>query len=125
MGEGTWSVLMKLPAPLWLFPRRWRHRYGAEAYDVFTASGSRFNDWLDLSVVGLQHRLEDSVHMLLTAGLLMIAAASLVTTGYALAELNDGLREVHRHWWSTAPLAALAASLAMLLLLQVRGASEV
>jgi hypothetical protein len=111
---------MKLPPPLWLFPRRWRQRYGCEVRDTFRVSGSRFDDWLDMSVVGLQQRLEDSMQSLLTVGLTTIAGASLVATGYALAELSNGLAEMHRHWWSAAPLVALGSSLALLLLMHGR-----
>jgi hypothetical protein len=42
-------------------------------------------------------------------------AISLVAIGYAAAELSGGISEMHRHWWSAAPLATLAvASIAWL-----------
>jgi hypothetical protein len=115
---------MKLPAPIWLFPRRWRRRYGGEARDVFAASGSRFGDWLDLVAIGARQRLEDSMRTLVVISLLTIAGASLVAAGYALAELEGGVRAMHRHWWSAAPLAAFAASLLLLLLARFAPTSD-
>ena len=106
---------MRLPVPLWAFPRRWRERYADEVRETFGRSSRPLSDWIDLVRIGLLTRLEEHVRSLLTIGLTAAAGVALIVIGYTLAELRDGVWEVHRHWWSTAPVAAFASSCAALL----------
>ena len=106
---------MKRCAPLWAFPRRWRERYGAEVREMFDGSSRPFADWIDLAVMGMRVRLEEEMRSMFAVGLAAAFALSLVAAGYTLAELGEGVREVHRHWWSSAPYVALACSGAVLL----------
>jgi hypothetical protein len=85
---------------------------------MFDGSSRPVADWVDLAVMGVRIRLEDDMRSMVTVGLTAAFALSLVAAGYTLAELGEGVREVHRHWWSTAPYAALAVIGAVLLLLR-------
>jgi hypothetical protein len=75
---------------------------------------------MDLVAAGLRVRLEEHMRSLFTVVLTAAFALSLVAAGYTLAELGQGVREVHRHWWSTAPYVALAMTGAALFWLRRR-----
>ena len=106
---------MRITAPLWAFPRRWRRRYGAEVEELFAQSGLPLSDWVDVVLTGLLIRLEEGMRSFLIVGLTGVAGVSLVAVGYTFAELSEGVREVYRHWWSTVPYVTFAASGAALL----------
>lgn len=109
---------MRLRPPFWLFPRRWRERYATEAEEIFDSTGRRFTDWLNLLLTGLLLQLETQMRYVVSGALTIVVAISLVVVGYAIAELAEGPREVHRHWWSVAPLGVVAVSAGALLLLR-------
>jgi hypothetical protein len=101
---------MRLRPPLWSLPRRIRDRHAIEIAELSEASMHPLRDWLDILRVGLRARLEDCMRSIVTASLALTSVAALLALGYAIAELEHGIREVHRHWWSSAPLAAVALS---------------
>jgi hypothetical protein len=109
---------MRIRAPLWAFPRRWRHRYGAEVSEMFDGSSRPVADWVNLVAVGMRVRWEEHMRSMVTVGLTSALALSLVAVGYTLAELSAGIQEAHRHWWSTAPYVALVSIGAVLLWLR-------
>ena len=101
---------MKLRPPLWALPRRLRQRYAAEIVELFGQSKRQLFDWLDVLRLGLRARLEDIMRSIAARACALTAAVSLVAFGYAIAELTDGVRDIHEHWWSSAPLLTLVAS---------------
>lgn len=101
---------MRLRAPLRSLPRRIRERHALEIIELFDASNRPLTDWLEVVRAGLRLRLEDCMRSVTATALAIIVAASLVAFGYALAELEHGVRDVHRHWWAALPLAALVLS---------------
>jgi hypothetical protein len=107
-----------------LFPRSWRERYGDEIADHLARSAHPVRDRLDLLMalvpvwVDDQHRrLPMSIsraHVRIAAAAL--GAAGIVTTALAASQLQDGVSDLGRHWWSTAaalPLAAAAVLFAL------------
>jgi hypothetical protein len=59
---------------------------------------------------------------LLAASVFAMAAVSLVGVGYSLDQLTNGVRDIHEHWWSTAPVVMLAISVAGRIALRARAA---
>src|SRR5262245_41528451 len=102
---------MKLRPPLWALPRRLRARHATEIIDLLEASGGTVSDWLDVLWLGLSAHVEDNVRSFGFAICVGVAALSLAAIGYTFAELANGIRDIHEHWWSTGPLASFALSI--------------
>jgi hypothetical protein len=107
-----------------LFPRSWRARYGDEIADHLARSTRPARDRLDLLVALGAVWSDESARrlpMLISRAWMRAVAAGLcavgiVTTALATTELQDGLVELPRHWWSAPaplPLAAAAVLLAV------------
>ncbi len=112
---------------LWLYPRRWRRRFGLEVEELLTASSRPVRDRLDLlvalpGVVLAQLRSEDTMTLdALRMGLAVALGASLALTAVALTQLQDGLAELGQHWWSGAPALLVVGSVTGLVLAQRYG----
>lgn len=96
-----------------LYTAEFRARYGEEVAALLAASDHPVRDRIDIFVHAVQERMETTMKS--TTSIVLIAAAilgaaSLVTFGYAVAELAGGIREVPNHWWSTLPLVGIAIS---------------
>jgi hypothetical protein len=118
-----------------LYPRSFRSEYDTELTRVFTELLSDLGPrraWvrvlLDLVRTVPRYRMEDimktprSNRAILGASLAVIASiAGLI---WAAGELSGGLSEALRHWWSTLPVLALAASLVALVVFLRRPGSS-
>jgi hypothetical protein len=113
-----------------LYPRAFRQRYERELCDLIDSSPTRLADHPDLIQSIASERIcagrperstmRSTLTVWLVAPAILLATASLVSLGYALNDLADGITEAPRHWWSAAPIAglALAAALGLVVLIQ-------
>lgn len=102
-----------------LFPREWRERYGTEVESLLsTGARSRRRDvtdlflaavavWADHLVEALHRRR--SVMRLVRAGAAALSIIGVLSVAWAVTELQDGIAELPRHWWSTLAAAPLIA----------------
>lgn len=101
---------------LWLYPRRWRRRFGPEVEELLAASSHPIRDRFDLLVAApravlAQLRSEDTMTLdILRMGLAIALGAGLALTAVALTQLQDGVMELGRHWWSGAPALLVVVS---------------
>jgi acetyl esterase/lipase len=101
-----------------LFPRSWRERYGDEINDHLARSPHPVRDRLDLLTALVPAWVDDQhgrfpmsisrAHARIAAAAL--GAAGVVTTALAASQLQDGMTELGRHWWSAAAVLPLAAA---------------
>jgi hypothetical protein len=118
-----------------LYPRSFRSEYHTELNLVFTELLTEIGPrraWvrvlLDLFRTVPRYRMEDimktprSNRAILGASLAVLV--SIVGLVWAAGELSGGLTEALRHWWSTLPVLALAASLVALFVFLRRPASS-
>jgi hypothetical protein len=105
-----------------LFPRSWRARYGDEIADHLGHSTRPALDRLDLLIALGSVWSDESARRLpmlvsrvwmraVAAGL---CAVGVVTTALAITDLQGGLVELPRHWWSAPALLPLAAAAVLL-----------
>ena len=104
---------------LWLYPRRWRRRFGAEVEEMLAQSQRPIGDRIDLVVTApgvlLAHlRSEDNVSKLdaMRIGLAVVLGAGVALTVVAATQLENGVAEVGQHWWSGAPALLIVVSAA-------------
>lgn len=96
-------------------PGECRDRYGEEMLELVHHSTRPTGDLINVAAYVLRWNMEAALREPLAIVAMMIAAISLFAAGYVVAELADGLAELHRHWWSTLPFLGLllAAGLAV------------
>jgi hypothetical protein len=96
-----------------LYPRSFRRRYEDELIELLDHSGRPVRDALDIAVNAGQLR----GHQLMTNAARHLAdlvlAFALFTLGYAVNDLQDGVVEVHQHWWSSAVVVLVVAAVAL------------
>lgn len=97
-------------AALWLYPPSVRKRYGPELLALLAVSRRPASDLLDVVRAALLDRLEELAVTYLRPVAAIIGAVALFALGYAVNDLQDGLAELPRHWWSVAPAALLVVS---------------
>jgi hypothetical protein len=92
-----------------LFPGRWRDRYGEEIADHLAHSGRPGRDRLDLLLALAPMWADDTRRLAMRPMLIWTRALGAVfaTVGVAMtllaaSELEGGVAELPRHWWSTA-----------------------
>ncbi|MDQ3663169.1 MAG: hypothetical protein M3353_00720 [Actinomycetota bacterium] len=102
---------------LWLYPRRWRRRFGLEVEELLAASSRPVRDRLDLlvaapGVVLAQLRSEGSMNKLdaMRMALAMVLGAGVALTAVAVSQLENGVVELGQHWWSGAPALLVVVS---------------
>jgi hypothetical protein len=102
-----------------LFPGRWRDRYGEEIADHLAHSGRPGRDRLDLLLALAPMWADDTRRLAMRPMLIwtralgaVFATVGVAMTLWAASELEGGVAELPRHWWSTAavllPLTAAA-----------------
>lgn len=99
---------MKSDWPVALLPARHRARHAPELLELLHASNRPAADAINLAASGALWHMEETMRNALTAAAALIAALSLFALGHALAGLQDGITELFRHWWSSAPCRARA-----------------
>lgn len=105
-----------------LFPRAWRARYGDEIADHLGRSTRPARDWLDLLIALGPVWFDESARRLpmlvsrvwMRAVAAALCAVGIVTIALVTTELQHGLVELPRHWWSAPAPLPLAAAVALL-----------
>ena len=99
-----------------LFSKEFRARYEDEIVDLLETTDHPALDRADLLRTAVTLRLEDIMQNKLTLMLfaaVALASGSLVAMLFTIPELAGGVRDIPKHWWSSAPLAGLAVSAAL------------
>jgi hypothetical protein len=96
-----------------LYPSHVRNRYGPELLALLATSRTPTSDLLDVIRAALSDRLEEFVMTYLRTFAAIIGAFALFALGYAVNDLQHGLTELPRHWWSAAPAGLLLVSAAL------------
>jgi hypothetical protein len=84
---------------VWLYPRRWRDRYGGELVDLLAVSQHPWRDGVNAAGHAALVWSEVPVFKVM---IVILAAASLVAFGFTVSQLADGVPEIPHHWWSSA-----------------------
>ena len=94
-----------------LYPAWYRDRYGVEIADLVANSDHRLRDVTNVAVGAVRLRWEN--HMI--RPLRHLADASAVGTvfilGYVVNDLEHGISEIGRHWWSSMALVVTVIAL--------------
>ena len=94
-----------------LYPSRFRDRYGDEIADLLADSDHRARDVINVAVAALRLRWETDM----TRPIRHLADAFVILTvfilGYAVNDLQHGIGELGRHWWSSMALAITVVAL--------------
>jgi hypothetical protein len=102
---------------VWLYPRRWRDRYGRELVELLDVSQRPWRDSVNVLVHAALVWLEVPVVKLIV---IVAAPASLMLFGFSVGQLADGVREVPHHWWSSASAALTFLAVTAALISAVR-----
>lgn len=89
-------------------PARWRKRYGEEIDELLSASERPFADLLDVAKQTTRWYLEAVMRNVWRTSAIVLGIVSLFALGYTVNDLADGITELPKHWWSSAPLFGLA-----------------
>ena len=94
-----------------LYPRWFRDRYGDELADLLADSTHGLGDVVNIAVHAGRLRWESAMSHPLR---LVADAVVLITVfglGYIINDLDDGVTEIGRHWWSSIALVVAVLSI--------------
>jgi hypothetical protein len=108
---------------VWLYPRAWRLRYGREVAELLAESERPWRDSVNLALYAALAWTEVTMFKVV---ILVVAALSLVSLGFTIGQLADGVREIPQHWWSSvsAAVAVVAVTAAIFTLTRTRSADR-
>lgn len=98
-----------------VLPEPWRSRFGAEINDAMAMSHKPLEDRVDLIRWGVRLRMEQTARKFMMAGTVFVVAGAL-SLAWAAGELNEGIAEIPRHWWSMLASFPFAIGVALLLI---------
>jgi hypothetical protein len=98
---------------LHLYPQSFRRRYEDELMELLDRSARPVRDALDVAVNAGQLRGEQLMTNAARHLADLVLAFALFTLGYAVNDLQDGVVEVHQHWWSSAAVLLVLAAAAV------------
>lgn len=104
-----------------LMPEQHRDRYGEEMLELLHHSSRPTGDLINVAAFVLRWRTEDALREPLIIVAAILAAVSLFAGGYVVAELADGLTELHKHWWSTLPFLGLLLAVGLAVAARIQG----
>jgi hypothetical protein len=93
-----------------LYPQSFRRRYEDELTELFDHSARPVRDALDVAVHAGQLRGEQLMTNAARHLADLVLAFGLFMLGYAVNDLQDGVVEVHQHWWSSAAVLLVLAA---------------
>ncbi len=102
-----------------LYPVWFRDRYGPEITDVIARSDHRFRDVVDVIVHAGQLRWRDFMSHLPRHVASSAVIIAVLVLGYTLNDLEGGIRDIPRHWWSSLALGGTVVSVVARALLGV------
>lgn len=97
---------MRRRAIVRMLPRSRRERYGEEIAALLERTRGP-SDPFNVAVLAARWHVEETMRDIWSVLAIVVAAASLFALGYATNGLADGITELPRHWWSTAPILGL------------------
>jgi len=110
--------------PLLLYPAAFRRRYGDEIIQLLDHSRQPVRDQLNVAVhaghLRWDHHMTNAVRNLASVAL----AAAIFVLGFAINDLQSGIAEIHRHWWSTAAVLLVVSTGAVRATLAAVGTRE-
>lgn len=86
---------------LLLYPSEFARRYGDEIAALLEVSRRPVRDHLDVVLHAIRLRSEHLVSRLPRYLADLASAAAIFLFGFVVNDLDDGLGELPRHWWST------------------------
>jgi hypothetical protein len=96
-----------------LYPKPFRDRYGDELAEFIADSNHLARDVINIAAHAIRLRLETLMRI---RPLRHLANAFVVATafvlGYVVNDLEGGVTELGRHWWSSIALVLIALSIA-------------
>lgn len=98
---------------LLLYPARFRARYGAELTELIVRSDHRAGDAMNLALHAGRLRWENLMIRPLRHVSNAVVVFTLIAFGYAVNDLQGGVTEIPRHWWSSLALVASVLSIAV------------
>lgn len=107
-----------------LMPDEHRARYGEEMLELLHDSPRPAGDLINVAACVLRWHMEVAVSRPLAMIAAVLGAISLFTAGYVVADLADGLTELHRHWWSTLPFIGLLLAAGLAIAARSRGSAD-
>ncbi len=84
-----------------LYPRWFRDRYGDELADLLADSDHRLGDVLNIAVHAARLRWESVMSRPLHLVADAVVVIAMFGFGYIVNDLEDGVTEIGRHWWSS------------------------
>ncbi|MGH2795698.1 MAG: hypothetical protein ACRDKG_15505 [Actinomycetota bacterium] len=99
---------MKRSAVVRFLPRSHRARFGAEIDGLLATSNRPVADVLNVAKQSAYWHVEALMRNAWTTSAVVLAAASIFALGYTINGLADGITELPKHWWSSAPVLGLA-----------------
>ncbi len=96
-----------------LYPQPFRRRYADELIELLDHSARPVRDALDVAVHAGHLRGEQLMTNAARHLADLVLAVALLTLGYTVNDLQDGLVEVHQHWWSSAAVLLVLAAAAL------------
>ena len=98
---------------LHLYPKPFRRRYEDELIDLLDHSARPVRDALDVAVHAFPLRGEQLMTNAARHLADLVLAVALFTLGYAVNDLQNGVVEVHQHWWGSAGVLLVLAAAAL------------
>jgi hypothetical protein len=89
-----------------LYPKHFRDRYGDELAELFSRSDRQTRDVLNVIAHAGRLRMETLMIRPLRHVLNALVVVTVFVLGYVVNDLQDGVTEVGRHWWSSLALVA-------------------
>jgi hypothetical protein len=96
-----------------LYPSWFRDCYGEEVAALLADSDHRFRDVLDVAVAAVRLRWETDMIRPLRHLANAVVVVTVFILGYVVNDLEHGIGEIGRHWWSTVALAITVVALAV------------
>lgn len=94
-----------------LYPAWFRDRYGEEVVDVLATSDRRLRDVINIAVAAVRLRWEDRMTRPLRHLADAFTVVSVFILGYVVNDLEHGIGEIGRHWWSLFALVVTVVAL--------------
>lgn len=105
-------------------PEEHRDRYGEEMLELLHHSSRPTGDLINVAAYVLRWHMEAALREPLIIVAAILAAVSLFAGGYVVAELADGLTELHKHWWRTLPFLGFLIAVGLAVVARTQGPVE-
>jgi hypothetical protein len=94
-----------------LYPRWFRERYGDELAELLAGSSHRLRDTVNVTFHAGQLRWETVMSRPIRYLADAVVFVTVFGLGYVVNDLEDGVTEIGRHWWSSVALVVTVLSI--------------